>query len=114
MNLEPCLRGYIEDTPIAIAAPADGNMPVLALQLATGGSEADFGRLRFSLGAGDPVNQPLHGSCSIYYGRFANASGRPNIVPPLTKGFASCLRRSSNLFTEIVTVTRQRPIIGNR
>ena len=59
MNLEPCLRGYIEDTPIAIAAPADGNMPVLALQLATGGSEADFGRLRFSLEAGYPVNQPL-------------------------------------------------------
>jgi hypothetical protein len=89
-------------------------MPVLALQLKTGGSEADFGRLRFSLGAGHPVNQSFHGPCSIYYGRFANASGRPSIVPPPTKGFASCLGRSSNLFTEIVTVMRQRPIIGKR
>jgi hypothetical protein len=89
-------------------------MPVLALQLATGGSEVNFGRLRFSLGAGHPVNQPLHGSCSIYYGRFANAIGRPSIVHLLTKGFASWLWRSSNLFTEIVTVTRQRPIIGKR
>ena len=60
-------------------------MPVLAFQLATGGSEANFGQLRFSLGAGHPVNQAFHGSCSIYYGRFANASGRPSIVHLLTK-----------------------------
>jgi hypothetical protein len=70
--------------------------------------------VRFSRRAGHPVNQPLQGLCSIYYGRFANASGRPTIVHPLTKGFALCLRRSSNLFTEIVTVTRRRPKIGKR
>ena len=40
-------------------------MPVLALQLDTGGSEVYFGRLRLSQGVGYSVGHRLHGSSSI-------------------------------------------------
>jgi hypothetical protein len=80
-------------------------MPVLDLRLDTGGSEVDFGRLRLSQGIGYSVG---HAARVL----FADASGLPNVVSRLTTGFGSHHRRRCNLFTEIVTLTRQRPITG--
>jgi hypothetical protein len=62
-------------------------MPVLALQLDTGGSEVDFGRLRLSQG----IAIPSVTACTVLARSaaqvvFADASGLPNVVSRLTTG----------------------------